>query len=121
MGKSKLLEILEKGKFRYRDFYEIDLVLSPACTKSSLVQVSVLLASRVPESERFSEELSHCSEKVISLLILLILLYSVFKAKNCSLIKIYRMNQIILEKIYNQIPPSNCEALSHGSQLKILK
>ena len=61
-----------------RDFYEIDLVLSPASTKSFFAQAS-LLPSRVPKNERFSKELSHCSEKVMSLFIQLILLYSVLK------------------------------------------
>ena len=49
-----------------------------ASSTSSLATVSVL-ANRKPKSERSSEELSHCSEKVISLFILPILLYSVLK------------------------------------------
>ena len=50
----------------------------PASSKSSLAPVSVL-ANREPKSEISCEELSHCSEKVISLFILPILLYSVLK------------------------------------------
>ena len=50
----------------------------PASSTSSLATVSVL-ANREPKSERSSEELSYCSEKVIFLFILPILLYSVLK------------------------------------------
>ena len=50
----------------------------PALTKSFLAQVPVLVY-REPKSERLSEELSHCSEKFMSLFILLIFLYSILK------------------------------------------
>ena len=65
-------------KIQLSRFLQNRLGIVPASTKSSPAPVSVL-ANREPECERSSEELSHCSEKVISLFILPILLYSVLK------------------------------------------
>ena len=59
-------------------FLRNQLGIIPTSSKSSLAPVSVL-ANREPKSERSCEELSHCSEKVISLFILPILFYSVLK------------------------------------------
>ena len=77
-GETQVMTDSWKMKIQFSLFLRNGLGIVPASTKSSVAQVSVL-AYREPKSERLNEELSHCSEKVIFLFILLIPLYSVLK------------------------------------------
>ena len=112
-----------KMKIQLSQFLRNRLGIVPASTKSSPAAVSVLANQRAKKWEVEWRIITLLRESQLYPCSSYQFFFKVFwKDKNCSLIKIYRMNQSILEKISNQIPPNDCEPLeSHESQLKLLR
>ena len=120
MGKSNLSEILQKWKSNYRDFYEIDFILSLFQPNHPWLQYRYLLT----ESQKVRDQVKNChttQRKLYPCSSFQFFFIVFWKGKNCSLIKIYRMNQSILKKISNQIPHNDFEELESWKPAEDIK